>query len=206
VDNRGNGREELYGTRNLRAVLRGVYYRGGANNFYHRTNKRPNMNPLPNDGLNNLCREGFGRAIYLYDTNFTTAPQRTNCRNLANDSQQLDYEQVTVLAGEENERKVLGLIHEHIRDSRRGPLYVHCWNGWHASGYAAAMALRQFCDFTASQAVAYWNRNTDGVNQGANYDRIREKIRAFRPYPELSLSAAEKANICPKGNTLEFPR
>ena len=39
VDNRGDGFKELYGTRNLRPILHGVAYRGGANNYYHKTNK-----------------------------------------------------------------------------------------------------------------------------------------------------------------------
>jgi hypothetical protein len=51
VDDHGNGYEPLYGTRNLRAVLRGVYYRGGANNYYNRTDRRNNSNPLPDEGL-----------------------------------------------------------------------------------------------------------------------------------------------------------
>ena len=40
VNNVGNGFEDLYGTRNMRVVLDGLYYRGGGNNYYHRTNKR----------------------------------------------------------------------------------------------------------------------------------------------------------------------
>ena len=42
TDNQGNGFEELYGTRNFRVILHGVAYRGGGNNYYHRTNKRNN--------------------------------------------------------------------------------------------------------------------------------------------------------------------
>ena len=63
VDNRGDGFDDLYGTRNLRPILHGVAYRGGANNYYHKTNKRKNNNPLPKDGLQNLCTEGF--SFYL---------------------------------------------------------------------------------------------------------------------------------------------
>ena len=36
TDNRGNGFEDLYGTRNFRVILHGVAYRGGGNNYYHR--------------------------------------------------------------------------------------------------------------------------------------------------------------------------
>ena len=32
TDNRGNGFEDLYGTRNFRVILHGVAYRGGGNN------------------------------------------------------------------------------------------------------------------------------------------------------------------------------
>ena len=73
TDNFGNGYDSLYGTRNMRTILYGVAYRGGANNFYHKTNKRDNHNPLPEDGLANLCRQGFSTAVYLYGTNFSQA-------------------------------------------------------------------------------------------------------------------------------------
>ena len=74
TDNQGNGFEDLYGTRNFRAILHGVAYRGGGNNYYHRTNKRNNKNPLPQDGLNSLLRNGFSTSVYLYTENFETAP------------------------------------------------------------------------------------------------------------------------------------
>ena len=73
TNNQGNGFEDLYGTRNFRTILHGVAYRGGGNNYYHRTNKRSNKNPLPLDGLNNLLNNGFSTSIYLYVENFETA-------------------------------------------------------------------------------------------------------------------------------------
>jgi hypothetical protein len=66
IDNYGNGYDLLYGTRNVRTVLNGVLYRGGANNYFHKTNPRNNMNPLPEDGLDHLCEEGFSTSVYLY--------------------------------------------------------------------------------------------------------------------------------------------
>src|SRR5688572_20250145 len=45
VDNRGNGYENLYGTRNFRSVLANRLYRGGANNSYNRYGSRSNTNP-----------------------------------------------------------------------------------------------------------------------------------------------------------------
>ena len=66
TDNFGNGYDSLYGTRNMRTILFGVAYRGGANNFYHKESKRENQNPLPEDGLNNLLNQGFSASVYLY--------------------------------------------------------------------------------------------------------------------------------------------
>ena len=74
TDNYGNGYSDLYGTRNFRTILHGVAYRGGGNNYYHNENKRDNKNPLPNDGLKNLADLKFEAAVYLYSTNFETAP------------------------------------------------------------------------------------------------------------------------------------
>jgi len=201
VDNHGNGFERLYGLRNMRAVLNGIYYRGGANNAYHRTNKRNNENPLPNDGLQNLCEEGFGTAVYFYSTNFGSAPKSVKCRAFDGSENTLEYRQVSILSGNAQVKQVLGIIYDHIRNARLGPVYMHCWNGWHASGFGGAVALRQFCGFTADQAVSYWNKNIDGAEIG---ESIRNKIRAFTPYGEFQLSGAEKKAFCPNPSTLKY--
>jgi hypothetical protein len=205
VTNRGTGHEELYGTRNVRAVLNGVYYRGGANNAFHRKSKRNNSNPLPDDGLANLCQEGFGTALYMYPTRYETAPPSETCQTYEGDPHQLDYGQVSVLRGRRDDiRRILATVHEHIRKPELGPVYVHCWNGWHASGYAAAATLRQFCGFTAEQAVRYWDLNTDGVNNGRRYEKVRELIRKFTPFPELTITSDERAALCPDPETFAF--
>ena len=185
VTNHGNGFDDLYGTRNVRAVLNGVYYRGGANNAFHRDGKRHNSNPLPADGLANLCREGFSAALYLYPTRYDTAPERETCRTHEGDDGHLEYGQISVLRGRRDDiRQILANVHDHIQRPELGPIYVHCWNGWHASGYAAAATLRQFCGFTVDQAIRYWNLNTDGAN-GRGYEKVRDLIRGFTPFPEL---------------------
>ena len=205
VTNRGSGNEALYGTRNVRAVLNGVYYRGGANNAYHREKKRHNSNPLPDDGLANLCQEGFGTALYMYPTRYDTAPASETCRTYEGDDGRLDYGQVSVLRGRRADvRRILETVEQHVRRPELGPVYVHCWNGWHASGYAAAATLRQFCGFSAEQAVRYWDLNTDGVNGGRRYEKVRELIRKFEPFPDLGLTAEQRAVLCPDPETLEF--
>jgi hypothetical protein len=195
VDNKGNGFAPLYGVRNFRMVLAGVHYRGGANNLYHQSNPRPNQNPLPDDGLANLCKQGFQTAIYLYSTNFSTAAQSKSCQTVRGEANKLTYLQIDPMnsAGLE---KILGLIHESLVNEYSGPIYTHCWNGWHASGLVAATSLRQFCDVPADAAVEYWNSATDGVN-GSEYEHVRKRIRDFKPLPGLQLTKDVQAKVCP---------
>ena len=130
TDNRGDGNPDLYGTRNFRTILHGVAYRGGGNNYYHSTNKRSNKNPLPNDGLKNLAKLSFDSAVYLYSVNFDVAPSKTE----SNNGNVLNYYQI----GGNNKKEVrtlLEMTYESIKKANKGPLYLHCWNGWHQSGY-----------------------------------------------------------------------
>lgn len=192
VDNRGNGYEPLYGVRNFREVLKGVLFRGGANNAYHRDHTRANSNPLPDDGLQNLCEEGFKSAIYLYTTNFSSAPARVNCNSIRGPNQ-LEYKQMSFST---RYKDILEMVHAAIKDPSLGPIYNHCWNGWHASGMISAMALRQFCGWTGDAAVAYWVRNADGTDNGA-YESIKKRIRDFQPYPQLMIDPATQSQVCP---------
>lgn len=196
TDNKGNNFEDLYGTRNMREVLAGVYYRGGANNKYHRNNPRDNMNPLPADGLDNLCKEGFALALYYYDTNYKTAKPVNPCANRSSgESHTLNYEQLTAFAVKDF-KPFLQKIHDRIKGKLKGPIYGHCWNGWHASGMMAAVTLKQFCGFTDSQAVDYWTKNTDGNSSG--YDSVIRRVRDFRPVAGLTITQDEKDLICPQ--------
>ena len=191
TDNHGLGAEYLYGTRNFRVVLKGVAYRGGANNRWHRETLRQ---PAP-EGFN-LCAEGFGRVYYLYERNFSTAPAVVQCASPRSDSHRLEYQQRSAIETDDT-YDVLQTVYETIKDYRHGPVYLHCWNGWHASGLIAAKLLRQFCGYSTEEAIDYWDRNTDGHNEEARYERIRERIRDFKPYEEFSISSEETALICP---------
>ena len=196
VDNRGQGYTDLYGTRNLRAVLNGIVYRGGANNVYHNTHPRSNMNPLPTDGLQNLCEEGFTSAVYLYPNNFSTAPKVTTCRLKDGSTNQLRYLQKSPLSSTQARDEVVKIVNDKLLGGDPRPLYLHCWNGWHASGYISAILLRQFCGMSSATAVDYWNRNTDG-NNGSSYEPIRKKIRDYKPNAQYTIGADVKAKICP---------
>jgi hypothetical protein len=193
TDNHGNNYENLYGTRNFRVVLHGVYYRGGANNVYNRDGVRDNSNPLPANGLDNLCKEDFSTAIYFYPTNYSSAPKVLNCRSRTDMNNTMNYNQTSILSLG-NYDQFLGLIYSRIKGQLKGPIYGHCWNGWHASGLAAAVTLKQFCGYSDDQAVAYWIKNTDGAS---NFPEVIRKVRDFKASSQFAISAAEAQAICP---------
>jgi hypothetical protein len=196
IDNRGNGYENLYGVRNLRAVLADVAYRGGANNSYNRYGPRDNRNPLPTVGLENLCREGFDTAVYLYSANYATAPKKVDCINRHTQKpSSLTYLQLSPY-NEKSVREILSIIHRKARSTEKAPAYFHCWNGWHASGLISAYILRQFCEVGGEEAVAYWNQNTDGNHQDPAFAKIRRNIREFTPYADLLVGSEEKKALC----------
>lgn len=192
TDNRGEGSDDLYGTRNFRVVLHGVLYRGGANNTNLEVGARSNTNPLPAVGLKNLCEEDFSAAVYLYSENFEKAPKVVSCKNTSHQDQKIDYKQYAAYG--ENE-KILRMIYERIKGRLDGPVYAHCWNGWHSSGLIAGMALKQFCGWSDAKADAYWVQNTDGNSSG--FTTIRNRLKAFKPLVKYSITKAEREEICP---------
>jgi hypothetical protein len=195
VDNLGNKFDNLYGVRNFRVVLHGVYYRGGANNVYNKVDGlRDNMNPLQKGGLQNLCEEGFANAIYLYPTNYTTAAKITNCKNFKNENQTLNYENIIGLDVATNS-KFISKIYNVIKGTSAGPVYGHCWNGWHSSGYVASMMLKQFCGYSDTQALDYWIKNTD--KNDAGYSAEKKMVTAFKPITKYLISKDESNLICP---------
>ncbi|MDX1446929.1 OmpA family protein [Lishizhenia sp.] len=196
TDNRGDGFDSLYGTRNLRPILYGVAYRGGANNYYHKENKRSNHNPLPDDGIRNLCVEGFSASIYLYQENFDTAPQVDSCACVHGGLNDMDYYQYDYFDNQ-HIYEMLKLVRNSAINDSVGPVYLHCWNGWHASGLLAALTLRQFCGMSKWEAINYWDINTDGANNSPRYQKIRNIIKDFEPYPDLVITDSLGNRICP---------
>lgn len=195
IDNWGNGFDSLYGTRNMRPILHGVAYRGGANNYYHKTDKRKNSNPLPNDGIKNLCKEGFSHSIYLYRTNWDSAPTFETCDCVNDARNDMEYSQYDYF-DKEHIYEMLELVYKSAKDDNTGPVYLHCWNGWHASGFISAVILKQFCGYNDLDAIAYWDLGTDGANTSPRYNSIREKIKNFQPYPEFFLEDSLGNKIC----------
>jgi outer membrane protein OmpA-like peptidoglycan-associated protein len=196
TDNKGNGFDSLYGTRNMRPILHGVAYRGGGNNYYHTVAKRDNHNPIPPDGISNLCEEGFSRGIYLYRENFEFSPLGDTCNCIDNSYNQFKYEQKDYYDSS-HVYDMLQSTYESAISPEIGPIYLHCWNGWHASGFVAAVMLKQFCGFSSWDAVNYWDLGTDGANTSPRYQTQRDRIRNFEPYPEFMISDSLKSCLCP---------
>lgn len=196
TDNYGNKFEELYGTRNMRPILHGIAYRGGGNNYYHKTDKRKNQNPLPNDGVLNLCQEGFSKSVYLYQRNADSIIDNTDCNCINGESNKLGYIQLDYF-DPNHIYEMVKMTYESATNDSIGPVYLHCWNGWHASGYISAILLKQFCGYTNLEATSYWDIATDGANQSPRYRTIRTQINDFVPFPEFKLADGMGNKICP---------
>lgn len=196
TNNRGDGFDSLYGTRNMRPILHGVAYRGGGNNYYHKTNKRHNHNPLPLDGMHGLCQEGFSKGIYLYRENFENSPLGDTCNCIDETLNKLTYEQRDYYDSL-HVYDMLKSTYAAATQPEVGPVYMHCWNGWHASGFIAAVILKQFCDYSDWDAVNYWDLGTDGANTSPRYQTQRERIKNFEPYPEFEISDSLQKCLCP---------
>jgi len=196
TDNKGNGFDSLYGTRNMRPILHGVAYRGGANNYYHLTDKRNNHNPIPLDGMNNLCKEGFSKGVYLYRKNFEKSPVGDTCSCTNGEWNKFEYYQKDYFDSSDV-YDMLKMVYESIMNDSIGPVYLHCWNGWHASGYISAVILKQFCSYSSWDAVNYWDLGTDGANTSPRYQHQRERIKDFKPYPELLIPDSLQKCLCP---------
>lgn len=196
TDNWGKGCESLYGTRNLRPILHGAAYRGGANNYFHRDGRRKNQNPLPQDGIRNLCEEGFSNSVYLYRNNWDNAPTVDTCDCVNNEQKVMRYHQLDYF-DDAHVYQMLKMVHTSIVDENVGPVYLHCWNGWHASGYLSAVILRQYCKFSARDAVNYWDLGTDGMNKSPRYQTQRDRIKKFVPYADLVISDSLSECLCP---------
>jgi rhodanese-related sulfurtransferase len=191
---------ELKGVRNFRVVLGGLMYRGGKiHPLDGKKNpddgKKDNHYPLPDYGLKNLCEQGFGEAVYLYASRMSEKQIEKSCIS-GGASNVLTYRKLPPLNSEANATEILKIMHRRLTGADNRPVYVHCWNGWHASGYISALALRQFCGVSLEQAIAYWDLNTDHVC-GSSYEHVREKIRAFKMKPELEVGEEIKGLICP---------
>lgn len=164
-----------------KSVLKGVYYFGGSDG------KRT---ALSADYQNKLCDHGFTRAYSVYSK--ATAPA-------CNGFQYTQIGQATESSsGGPKVAELMQEIYNIIKaNGRLGPIYLHCYYGVHASNTISQMVLKQFCGIDDQTAL----RNWDKVNL---YNSLAEpgptdekaKIKAFKPNPNLAITAEERAIIC----------
>lgn len=143
----------------------------------------------PAQTIQSLCEEGVRKVFYLYpEENFSTRGNYSCSKGTT------EY-----LGGAFRGPQVKGVLTEVAKSANegKGPVLVHCWNGWHAAGEISALALIQFCDWSGERAANYW---VDGIKDKGNlgkYGSIINRIRSFRPIPGLRLSDSAKASRCP---------
>jgi hypothetical protein len=194
VDNRGTGPDSMQGVRNFRVVLHNILYRGGGDNIFRKKedSRHYMQNPLPLHGIENLHKAGFTKAIYLYYTNFESRypPERRDSLL----SEGFEYVLQTDIIRSQLKEFFEDIL-SRVEDPEKGAVYAHCWNGWHMSGWLAALTLMQFCGLDNEQAVRYWEENTDGHSHP--YRKLKEHIRKFEPYSGIGLSDTQRREFCP---------
>jgi LysM repeat protein len=194
IDNKGKGDERFNGTRNFRVVLYDLVYRGGGNNLHLKDTipKYYLWNPMPLYGLRQLQDVGFDKAVYLYSYNFEYWYPEKRLDSL--NAEGFDYV-CEPSVGDEYLPKYFSDVVERANDTTMGMMYIHCWNGWHQSGLLSAYTLMQFCDYSNSEALKYWERCTDGNYKG--FATVKRKIREYKRYADYSFTDEQKKKYCP---------
>jgi len=166
----------------FRPVLSGVLYRAG---FKGGDKGRTGLSGAQRTAL---CESGFSGAFYA-DFGKNTDYGTTGCG-----AGTLEYR----AARSSRPAEVMQAIHAAVTTPGSGPVLVHCMWGVHSSGALSAMALVQFCDWSEARAKAYWDEARNGAPCSGGCDAwIDKKFDGFRKDPALTISAAEKAAICP---------
>ena len=167
----------------FRPVLDGVLYRGG---FSSGDSDRTG---LSSSQRTELCSEGFSTGFYA-DFGRNTDYGTTSCGGGG-----FDYQS----ARSSRPSNVLKAVYDVIKAPEEGPVYVHCMWGVHSSGALSAMALVQFCGWSEDRAKSYWNDTRNGAPCSGGCDAwIDAKFENFSFNPALSISADERAAICPE--------
>jgi hypothetical protein len=186
VDNKGKGFESLSGCRNIRMVLKNLLYRGGNNHV------ESVMNPLMPETIGKLEEQGFDRIYYLYSRNFVEKYPQERLDSIR--STGVEYSCMSKLDSISLDG-FLRDLHARASSENHGMVYAHCWNGWHQSGWLSAITLMQFCGYTNSQALRYWELNTDGVHKG--YNHVKKGILEYVPIPDLDFNMMQRKKYCP---------
>lgn len=150
--------------KNAQHLLGGVLTRAGVRG----------QTELSDSQLKALCEDGYAHAYFLYSG--------ARARTISCSSGTISYSSINWL----KTTPILEAISDGLEG--RGRVFVHCHNGAHASGYVAAAALRQFCGYSSSQAMSYWEKSNDyGIPPG--YKKIKSNLQSFDPIGGLSNNA-----------------
>jgi rhodanese-related sulfurtransferase len=177
---------EIPGVRRLRPVLGGLVYRGAA----------MGSTALSASAVTELCKAGFSRVIYFYKTPLPM--NDVSCTTSKGKPNSLHYE---ILSNITDRAKIMGIIRDTANDPSKGPILVHCWNGWHATGEISAMAKMQFCKgWDGKRGSDDWVANIDG-SSSAPYIGMwgpGGPIQSYKPIPGIELPADVQLATCPK--------
>jgi len=181
------GMEPIRGTKNFRSALDGVLYIGGGNQL----KQRDNRNPLLPETLVRLCEAGFSESIMMYTKTRDKMVRNTNCS-----AGNLKYEAISWTEID----RIMNRIHENIM-TKKGPMYIHCYNGHHAANAIGAIAKMQFCGMSNRKAKDLWAAQTDksgrdAVRTGKGFKSVLKRIRRFKANPALKLPSDLKAQLC----------
>jgi hypothetical protein len=178
-----SGKSPAEGLAFVRPVLSGVLYRAG---FKGGDKGRTGLTGAQRT---ELCEAGFSSVRYIdfgKNTDFGT----TSCS-----AGKMSY----APAKSTRPADVMQELHDIIKTPGRGPMLVHCMWGVHSSGAISAMALVQFCGWSEDRAKAYWDDARNGADCSDGCDAwIDHHFDTFEFNPNLKLTAAEQAAICPK--------
>jgi hypothetical protein len=178
-----SGQSPAEGLAFVRPVLSGILYRAG---FKGGDKGRTGLSPVQRTAL---CEAGFSSVRYIdfgKNTDFgtTTCPAGRMSYAPGKSTRPAD---------------VMQELHGIIKNPGRGPMLVHCMWGVHSSGAISAMALVQFCGWSEARAKAYWDQARNGADCSDGCDAwIDHHFDTFEFNPNLTLTAAEQAAICPK--------
>jgi hypothetical protein len=147
---------------------------------------------LPDAVVKNLCERGFSKVFYLYPTRGFSNQGVHRCSG----GKTIEYLGASWKG--DGLRAILTAVVEAVQ-TNSGPVLAHCWNGWHASGEVAAVALIQFCNWDGKRAADYWAANIpDKKNLGTHgHQEIMARIRKYKPFSDLRLSESQKSRVCP---------
>ena len=163
--------------KNVQHILGGLITRAGVKN----------QKPLNAQELNQLCEAGYTNAYFFYSG---AGDQRISCSG----GKSIHYRSLNQNAAKD---LVIANVAQGLTTGEK--TFIHCNNGAHATGYVAAVALRQFCGLSGEQAVNYWNSSLGGYPlQEPNRSAVHNRIRSFSPSADMQLNNAQRAALgCP---------